>query len=86
MKAIDSAARIGYEVMNTVRLFTLCLFGAIVMAAAPVSAMPAALVRVAHSADSISSQILGFVVICAIVGLNLLADRRRRSRARSSAS
>ena len=53
---------------------------------APVSAMPASLVRIARSADSISSQILGFVFICAIVGLNLLADRRRRSRARSSAS
>jgi hypothetical protein len=83
---IDSAIASINRLVTSSRLLLLALLANFAMLASPASAMPASLVRISRIAESISGQLLGLLLICVIVGLNLFADRRRRSRVQSSHS
>lgn len=86
MKSIDPVFFIYCAMVKKTYLVVLAFVATIAMLASPASAMPASLVRVIGIAESISSQLIGLALVCALVGLSVIADRRRRSRARSSAA
>ena len=86
MKIKNIMVVIHCAMVNAKHLFVLVAVTTIVMLSSPAFAMPASLVRVMGIAESISSQLFGLVLVCAVVGLLVIADRRRRSRVRSSAA
>ena len=83
---INPATMICFRMVRSFCFVILALLTTVLMLSLQAAAMPASLARVIGIAGLNATQVLGFVLLCGVVGLVVRADRRRRRQARSSAA
>ena len=86
MKIINAAILFCFALVKDMRLFVFALPLTFLMISSPAAALPSSLVRIMGIVESMSSQLIELVIAAVVVGLLVIGDRRRRSRARSLAS